>query len=229
MYKIQICRWTRDSKTSEPTNKRIAASIAIHIPSNDERQMQLRTIQSDDKTQYSREQVRSQKGNSGTYTWSHPYWISTSAKTKRSKHSGKDPSNGSCAREKKEGTQLGLHTRTCIKFQVRILRIDIHSSDQVPGAMFLHLLWLRRRERDFIVHSRASLPMMSESDLTPEEPKAIQSHRIHQLLSLQMVRQKKQQHVSVIWTCLFKFNLGKHHQRYLRWENCAKTKVNSHQ
>ena len=32
--------------------RRNSASIAIHIPSNDERQMQLRKVQSDDKTRY---------------------------------------------------------------------------------------------------------------------------------------------------------------------------------
>ena len=42
--------------------KEKSASMAIHIPSNDERQMQRRTIQSDDKTH---NRVRLEKGNVG--------------------------------------------------------------------------------------------------------------------------------------------------------------------
>ena len=85
------------SETSVHTNTQLnlllnrkSALIAIHIPSNDEPQMQLRTVQSDDKnpipsdTSSSREQVCSQKGEIVTYTWSHPDRIRKSAKSKPS-------------------------------------------------------------------------------------------------------------------------------------------------
>ena len=53
--------------------------------------------------------------------------------------SRKDPSNALCARKTRQGNQLGHCTRTCTQFQVRILRIDIDSSNQVPRALYLHL------------------------------------------------------------------------------------------
>ena len=50
-------------------------------------------------------------------------------------------------RKSKENS-LDFFTRTCIKFQVRILRIDKGSSNQVPRAVFLHLLLLRRKSEN---------------------------------------------------------------------------------
>ena len=47
----QVCIQTHIAKPADET--RYPVSIAIHIPSNDERQMQLRKIQSDSKTQFS--------------------------------------------------------------------------------------------------------------------------------------------------------------------------------
>ena len=75
-----------------------------------------------------------------------------------------------------------------------------------------------------MVDSGASLHVMSKSYLTPEESETIRKQRIHQSVSLQMelpTRLKKQQHLSVIWTCLFKINVWKNHPRYTRWVNCA--------
>ena len=49
---------------------------------------------------------------------------------------------------------------------------------------------------------------------------------INELLKLELlIRLKKQQYMSVIWTCLFKFNDRKNHPRYSRWVNCAKKLV----
>ena len=82
------------------------------IPSNDERQMQLRTIQSDDKTQY---RVRFYhlannvlRRENGTYTWSHPDRNSNSAKSKLSNIRGKI-----CRTDFEHGKQLGFHTSKC--------------------------------------------------------------------------------------------------------------------
>ena len=79
-------------------HKHTAKPADENMPPNDERQMQIRKIQSDDKTQY---RVRVHhvankyvlKGELGTYTWSHPDQISKSAKPTRS-DSRKDLSNG---------------------------------------------------------------------------------------------------------------------------------------
>ena len=54
-------------------------------------------------------------------------------------HSSKDPFNGHRAWTE-QGMQLGFYTRACSKFQVRILRIVTTESNQIPRAMFLHLL-----------------------------------------------------------------------------------------
>ena len=51
--------------------------------------------------------------------------------------------------------------------------------------------------------------MMSKSDSTPEEQDTIQKSKDPSVLRLQMellIRLKKQQKMSLIWTCLFKFN-----------------------
>ena len=55
--------------------------------------------------------------------------------------SAKDPWNGLCPSKKWQGNQLGHSTRTCTKFRFRILRIDVGSSNGVPRAMLLQLLW----------------------------------------------------------------------------------------
>ena len=47
--------------------------------------------------------------------------------------------------EKGRTEAWNLLTRTCRKLQVRILRIEICSSNTVPLAIFLHLLYLRRK------------------------------------------------------------------------------------
>ena len=102
MYKIRSSCWMQIRRhvcahkhTAKPADeKEISASSAIHIPSNDERQKQMRKIQSDDKTQY---RVRFYhfakksvvKRENGTNTWSHPDRISKSAKSKRSNIRGK--------------------------------------------------------------------------------------------------------------------------------------------
>ena len=46
--------------------------------------------------------------------------------------------------KEKQEKQLKLYTRTCTKFQVHILRIEMGSSSLVPRAMFLHLAKLPR-------------------------------------------------------------------------------------
>ena len=106
--------------TAKPAvkNKELT-SIAIHIPSNDERQMQLQNIQSDDKTQFP---VRLHhlgnryvlKRENETYSWSHPDWISKSAKSKRSNIRGKiyrmDFENG---RNSKESSLVFTQDRVC--------------------------------------------------------------------------------------------------------------------
>ena len=63
---------------------------------------------------------------------------------------------------KRQGISFGYHTTTCTKFQVRILTINKGSSNRVPRAMLL-------QEGECIVDSGASLRMMSKSDLTPQE------------------------------------------------------------
>ena len=96
--------------------------------------------------------------------------------------------------------------------QVCVLRIRIGSSSQVPRAMLLHLPWLLQKKREFIVDSRASLHMMSKSSLTREEQETIRKLKGASLLWLQMellIRLEKQQCLSVIWTCLFKFKCWK--------------------
>ena len=148
-------RWMdANSETSVYTNtlqkslneKANWASITINIQSNDERQMQLRKIQSDDKIRFWVGLYRLanyyvlKKGKIGTYTGSHPDRISKSTKSKRSNIRGKtyrmDFENG---RDSKESI-LDFDTKEWTQFQVRVLRTNIDASNRVPRAMFLHLL-----------------------------------------------------------------------------------------
>ena len=76
----------------------------------------------------------------GTYIWSHPVWISKSAKSKRSNILREICSMDLEHEKKKQGKQLGFYTRTCTRFQVHILTIKIGSSNQVQRGMFLHFL-----------------------------------------------------------------------------------------
>ena len=72
-----------------------SATFASYIPANDERQMQLRKNQSDDKAQsqvtlhYLANKYVLKKGTVGTYAWRHPNRIRQSAKSKRSSIRGK--------------------------------------------------------------------------------------------------------------------------------------------
>ena len=79
-------------------------------------------------------------------------------------HSGNDQSNGLGVWKKKPGKQLGIDTRTCAQLQVRILRIKIFTN-QVPRAMFLHLLWqLRKRENALWTRELHFLSMSRERE-----------------------------------------------------------------
>ena len=105
------------SETSVFTNiqlyllMKISALIAIYTPAHDERQMQLRKIQSDDKTQF---RVRLHH-----------------------------PANRYVLKREKLGPTPGFiqtgseNQRTT--FHVRMLTLDIGSSNSVPRAMFLYV------------------------------------------------------------------------------------------
>ena len=89
-------------------------------------------------------------------------------------HSKRDLSNGPCAWKKKQGQQLGFHTRTCTRFQVHILTIEICSSNQVPRAMFLQSPSLRRKRERREHHFKW---WVREIYLTPEEQETIQKSK----------------------------------------------------
>ena len=80
-------KWAHKHTSKPSDEKKNSPLIAIHNPSDDERQVQLRKIQSNDTTQY---RVRLHHGNKyvlktynlATCTWSHPDWISKDAKSK---------------------------------------------------------------------------------------------------------------------------------------------------
>ena len=106
---IEICQ----------TNKDKSATIAIYIPANDERQMQLRKIQSTDKTQFrvrlhylanryflKRETFRS-----------HPVSIRKSAKSKRSNIRGQIHRTDRAHGSKGKDISFDFCARTCTTFQ----------------------------------------------------------------------------------------------------------------
>ena len=80
-------KWAHKHTAKPADEKKNSPLIAIHNPSDGERQVQLRKIQSNDTTQY---RVRLHHGNKyvlkmdklATCTWSHPGWISKDAKSK---------------------------------------------------------------------------------------------------------------------------------------------------
>ena len=122
--------------------------------------------QSDDKTQYrvrlssSRETIRSQKKRNWALHLESSRLDLKISEVQTLQHSKKDLSNGPWAWKKKQGQQLGFYTRTCTRFQVHILTIEIGSSNEVPRTMFLHSQELRRKRE-----TGASLQMMSKRDL----------------------------------------------------------------
>ena len=69
--------------------------------------------------------------------------------------------------EEKHGKHIGFYTRARIKFQVRILKLDMGSSNQVPRGLFLHLLLQPRETRIQCGPPGASPHMVSKIDLTP--------------------------------------------------------------
>ena len=82
-----------------------------------------------------------------------------------------------------------------------ILRIDVGSSNLVLRPTFLHLLC------GLMVDSGASLRRMSGSDLAGEEQETTRRQQDPAFVRIAVgMRQKKQQYMSVIWTCLCKFN-----------------------
>ena len=146
--------------TAKPADEKTnSASIAVHIPLNDERQMQLRTIQSDDKTQirvrlhHLAKKVRSQRETLGLTLGV----IQTGSQNQRNAN----------APTFEERSIAWTTQKTCTKFQVRILRIDVGCSNQVLGAMFFTFCHYFEK-REFIVDSGASLQILSTNDLTPE-------------------------------------------------------------
>ena len=120
-----------------------SAIIAIHITANDERQMRLHKVQSDDKTQF-RVRLR-YLPNKYVLGCSPPHLISKSAKSKRSNIRGK------------------IHRMDLAQCQFHILSIDISSSNRVSRAMFLHLLRQLRRER-----THCGLKSITSYDTTEE-------------------------------------------------------------
>ena len=154
--------------TAKPdVEKKNSASIGIRIPSNDERRDATteKSVWWQDPIPsetfiISRTQYVHKKREIGPYIWSHPDWISKSGKFKRSNILRKICRMDLELGRKKQGQQLGFYTRTCTRFQVPILTIEIGSSNQVPRAMFLHSQKLRRKRE-----TGASLQMMSKRDL----------------------------------------------------------------
>ena len=135
-------------------------------------------------------------------------------------HSRKGLSNGPCGWKKGKEATWFLHQSV---FTIPFSFFENQHKLLTP-AMLLHLTWrLRKKER-----THRGL-IWWEKAIWPQKSKIrFESRRIHQLLFLQMgrpIRQKKQQHLSVIWTCLFTFNYWKNHPLYFRWVNCAKRKV----
>ena len=167
-----------------------AASVAFHFPFSDERQMLLRKIQWDDKTQCPvRLHHRLSNENSlkkvkiGTNTWSHPDGNSVSETSNASTFQERSIEWSLSMEEVVRKISLGFQTRTWVKFQVRILRIDMGSWCQVPRAMFIQFLELHGemwiREHHFI--------WWVTSDVTPQEQENnFKSRRIHQRIRLHM-------------------------------------------
>ena len=121
-----------------------SATIAVLSTTNDERQMQLKKVQSDDKTQFrvkldhlaNRYVLKKDKLGPTLGVRQSP----KIREIQTLQHSRKDPSIGPRAWTNIQEHQLRHCTTTCTKFQVRILRIDIGSSNRFQRAMFLHLL-----------------------------------------------------------------------------------------
>ena len=120
-----------------------SASIAIHIPANDEQQMQIRKVRWDDTTQFRvslhhlAHRFVLKRGNWGAKTGSHPDRISKSAKSKRSDFRRQIYR---VSMEERARSAAWISHKSMYTFQVRILRIGIDSSNQVPRAMLIHLL-----------------------------------------------------------------------------------------
>ena len=163
------------------------------------------------------------KGKTGTFPWSHPDQISKSAKSKRYNIRRKifrmDFEHSRIIKE----SSLDLTQEHVQSF--RFILWESNSSSQIPRASPSKTT---SRDTEFSVDWEASLRMTRKSDLVQKNRKRFKRRRIHQLPWLQMeqvMRLKKQQHVSVIWTCLFMSNDWQNHPRCSRWVNCARKTV----
>ena len=133
------CRFGHKSAhehTAQPADeKNNSASAAIHIPSNDERQMQFLKIQSDDKastpseTSYLANEYVLRRKHLDLHLESSRLDLNIS-RIQTLQHSRQDLSHGLWAWKKNKEISLDL-SRTCTTFQVRILRNEKGSSNQV--------------------------------------------------------------------------------------------------
>ena len=164
------------ANTAKPAAERNnSASIAIHIPSNEERQMQIRKNQSDDKTQYrvrlhhlaNRDVKKKKKRKTETYTWSYPHWISKSTDSKRFKIRRKiyrmDSEHGTKKKKAAGIFHQNMHTGPGSYSEKRqeVPRTESRANVASP----LMKTW-KERETEFMVASTASLHVISNSDLT---------------------------------------------------------------
>ena len=135
-----------------------SVTVAIHLLANDERQMQWQKIQSDDKTEF-RDSIISPTGmfRKGKH------WILHLESSRQDpkiseiqalQQSVKDPSHGPCAWKKWQGNQLWTLHRERVQNSRFVFWESTLSSNRVPRAMLLHLLW-EVTEREFIVQITA--------------------------------------------------------------------------
>ena len=239
MYKIQSSRWMRKFKDKcayKHTGKladetKHSATIAIHIPSNDERQVQILKIQSEDKTQY---RVRLHhvankyvlEGEIGTYTWSHPDWISKSTKPKRSDIREKiyrmDFEHGRKARKAAYILHKNVYTVPVSYSENRNRFFTPSPAD----SFFFTLSNFIERERIQWTRELPSFHMMSYSDSTPKEQETIQNSKDPSVI----VTANGTIHTTeeaTVYVCdldmlVQVFFFWKNHLRYSRWVTCAK-------
>ena len=123
-----------------------------------------------------------------------------------------------------------FYTRTCKQFQVHILRIERSSSNLVPRAVFIHLLQLRRkeRERNFIVDSGASFHMMSKSDFDSwRTKKKNQESKDPSVITANGTARTTEDATVYVWDLdmFVQVHCWKNHPRHSRWVNCENKTV----
>ena len=176
------CIFKHTAKSGD--EKKISASIAFHTPSNDERQMQLRKIQSDAKTQYRLRLHHLAKKNVLTRK---KIWDLHLESSRPGSHNQRNPNaptfedrsiewTSSMEEKARKAAWIFLHKNlykvagSYSENRHNVFRPSPASNVSSPSLT-------KSKETEFIVDSGASLHMLSKSDLTSEEQETIQKSK----------------------------------------------------